>query len=44
MTFAFVVIVVISYQHEPRPTHDSMYECKDGKCYPKNKPDVKLGK
>lgn len=46
VAIAFVAVVVFGCQPKATPpTHeDSMYECKDGKCYPKKNPDLQLGK
>lgn len=47
MGFALVAILVLSCNQnktDPSHNHDSMYECKDGKCYPKKKPELQLGK
>lgn len=46
IAFSLTAILVISCSKNVDRTHesDSMYECKDGKCYPKKKPDLHLDK
>lgn len=47
MGFALGAILVTSFNQkkaEPSWDADSMYECKDGKCYLKKKPELQLGK
>lgn len=45
MAFFFGAILVVSCTKSSDRVHesDTMYECKDGKCYPKKKPDLHLG-